>query len=343
MASEAITAMGKSQKSGDDDTTTKPSPSLLKSDPHSANLHPVKVQANDIIFGRGKGYHGHQGNARMRRIVDKYKMQYHAIDRSQKRQLVEVVYEEIIQDGAHFLVRTSSSDGYVKADRIMALQKVSNALRCKKSLQRDANGASSPAKKKDPSLPGEPGGIARALASRPLHEGLSSPIRGAGGLIPLEPVLLPNNHSNLYASSLLPWILRTPLLRGDILPTMGIDAGGFSLSAAIRSDYTASQEQARRNLALGIPNPSSLLYATTPGSLQPSLDHVALLRQELLLQQLGAANLGSPRLARGSIADDLSNRLLMEKLLAPSLTEQRNTERDKDAESKDAQRKDPGL
>ncbi|KAL3936380.1 MAG: hypothetical protein SGBAC_008289 [Bacillariaceae sp.] len=340
MSSEAVTAMGKSRKSGDDDTTTKLPPLLSKSDPHSANLHPVKVQSNDIIFGRGKGYHGHEGNARMRRIVDKYKIQYHAIDRSQKRQLVEVVYEEIIQDGAHFLVKASSSDGYVKADRIMALQKVSNALRCKKSFQRDASGASSPAKRKDPSLRGERDGIA-GLASRPLHEGLSSPIRGAGGLVPLEPFLLPNNHSNLYASSLLPWRLRTPSLRGDVLPTMGIDTGGLSSSATIRSDYAASQEQARRNVALGIPNPSSWLYATTPASLQPSLDHVALLRQELLLQQLRAANIGSTRLAGGSIANDLSNRLLMENLLGPSLVGERNTERDKNAESKDAQRKDP--
>ncbi|CAJ1954657.1 unnamed protein product [Cylindrotheca closterium] len=343
MASEVKKAMDKSQISFDDDAiSTKPS-SPLKSDANPATLNPVKIQPNDIVFGRGKGYHGHHGNEKMRQIVDKYKMQYHAIDRSQKRELVEVVYHEIIQDGARFLVKGSSSDGYVEAGRIMALQKVSNALRCKKSFKRETTAASSP--DKNPSLPEESNAIASALASRPLHEGLSWPNRGAGGLASLESssFMQPNNLSNLFASSLLPWSLRTPSLRGDILSAVGIDAGTLSLSGALRSDFSANQEQARRNLALDIPNPSSLLYARTPASLQPSLDQVALLRQELLLQQLGVASLGRSTMAGGSITNDLSNhRLIMEELASPRAV-QRNMGGNKDTESKNSQRKNPGL
>ena len=160
-----------------------------------AALLPADVQPNDIVFGRGKGYHGHAGNERMRNIINKYKMQYHSIDRSQKRDLVEVVHDEIVQDGARFLVKASS--GYEEADRTMALQKVSNALRCKKSFQREAAIAGSPSgRRNDAKLSAENDSIARALASRPLHEALPSAIGVGQGLTSLESLILANNHAN---------------------------------------------------------------------------------------------------------------------------------------------------
>eukprot|EP00980_Cylindrotheca_fusiformis_P000073 scaffold19_cov114-Cylindrotheca_fusiformis.AAC.20 len=92
----------------------------------------------DILLGRGRHYQDHDGNKRMRAVVDKYKEQYHAVRRSKKRGLVEAVYREIIHGGARFLKKMtrSNTDGdvFVVVDDEIAIQKVNNALRCKKAF-----------------------------------------------------------------------------------------------------------------------------------------------------------------------------------------------------------------
>lgn len=337
-----------------DNKATEPSPSLLKSDESSAALLPADVLPNDIVFGRGRGYHAHHGNERMREIIDRYKMRYHALDKSQKRELVGVVYEEIVGDGARFLVKASSGGGYVEADRKMSIQKVSNALRCKKSFQREAAAAAAAAsspKRKGAILPAaENHSYASTLALRPLHEGLSSAIPGASGLIPQESLrILTNNPSNnnVYSSSLVPWNLGGQSLRGDCLPPLAATGGrALPLSTALWSDLAVTRDPAaaHRNLALGIANQSlPLPYSTIAGG-QSSLDPVSLLRQQLLLQQLGVASLGSPRLAVGSTANDLSNRrIMMEELLSPSRAMQSNSVGDKITKNKSSQHKDSEL
>ena len=327
-----------------DSKPTEPSPSLSKSGGASAEpLLPEGVLSKDIVFGRGKGYHGHHGNERMREIIDKYKMQYHAIDRSQKRDLVEVVYDEIVQDGARFLFKESTSERYVEADRTMAIQKVSNALRCKKSLQREAAAAarSSPGKKRNPKPQAENDTVTGALASRPLQESLSSPTSATdGGLTSLGSLAFINNNTSgtLYSSQLNPWNLANQSLLGDTMLTpaaMGTDA--LSLAAAFRDPSSRLMD-----LALGIINPqsSALPYAAIP--MQQNLDHVALLRQELLLQQQLSA-LSSAGLGAGSMVNDLTNRLILEQLLSPSRTMQGNSMEGKSMDNKKSQGKDSGM
>ncbi|CAJ1945132.1 unnamed protein product [Cylindrotheca closterium] len=88
---------------------------------------------NDVVFGRGKGSHDHPGNRRMREIIRRHKKDYSAIHRSKKRQIAELVYSEITQNGARFLHRKRGEEAYAVVDLNLALQKLSNTLRCRKS------------------------------------------------------------------------------------------------------------------------------------------------------------------------------------------------------------------
>lgn len=90
----------------------------------------------DIIFGRGKSLQDHPGNQRMRKITNKYKNLYRTLLRSQKRDLVESVYKEIVCNGARFLTKAPSATHYLLVDVEVALQKISNSLRCMKEHKR---------------------------------------------------------------------------------------------------------------------------------------------------------------------------------------------------------------
>jgi hypothetical protein len=103
---------------------------------HSAERFQT-ARKNDIIFGRGKGFQRHPGNQRMREIIDRYKEQYQSLERARKRNLVEAVYNEIVEGGARFLTKSLDDDTFFVVDVPTALQKVSNTLRCKKSLNRE--------------------------------------------------------------------------------------------------------------------------------------------------------------------------------------------------------------
>eukprot|EP00980_Cylindrotheca_fusiformis_P000060 scaffold19_cov114-Cylindrotheca_fusiformis.AAC.7 len=98
------------------------------------------VGRDDILLGRGRGFQDHDGNKRMRMIVDKYKELYLSVKRSKKRGLVEEVYREIIEGGARFLIKPTASStpgrGFVVVDEEIAIQKVNNALRCKKCFHK---------------------------------------------------------------------------------------------------------------------------------------------------------------------------------------------------------------
>jgi hypothetical protein len=93
----------------------------------------IKANESDIIFGRGKGFQDHPGNKRMRQIVSKYKLQYQSLERGQKRELVEKVYNELIEGGVRFLKRPEDRKPWVEVDAGSAVLKVSHALRCRKS------------------------------------------------------------------------------------------------------------------------------------------------------------------------------------------------------------------
>ncbi|CAJ1954575.1 unnamed protein product [Cylindrotheca closterium] len=100
------------------------------------NAERVKaLNKNDVIFGRGRGFQNHPGNLRMRTIIERYKNEYHSLRRQGKRDMVEKVYKEIIENGARFLKKVDGEDEWVKVDVPIALQKVSHTLRCRKKLE----------------------------------------------------------------------------------------------------------------------------------------------------------------------------------------------------------------
>jgi len=95
-----------------------------------------KTNNQDIIFGRGKSLQDSPGNQRMRQITSKYKNLYRTLPRSQKRPLVESVYKEIVCNGARFLTKAPKETYYLLVDVEVALQKISNSLRCMKEYKR---------------------------------------------------------------------------------------------------------------------------------------------------------------------------------------------------------------
>lgn len=103
-------------------------------DPNAERVH--KLRKKDIIFGRGRGFQNHPGNERMRDIIEKYKTQYHSLNRDGKRKLVEAVHTEITEGGARFLKKLDNEQAWVVVDLPIALQKVSHTMRCRKSIIR---------------------------------------------------------------------------------------------------------------------------------------------------------------------------------------------------------------
>src|SRR5210317_75212 len=63
-------------------------------DPNAERV--TTLRKHDIIFGRGKNMQDYPGNRRMRSVIDKYKKQYHVLGRSEKRNLIESVYKELV-------------------------------------------------------------------------------------------------------------------------------------------------------------------------------------------------------------------------------------------------------
>lgn len=91
------------------------------------------VDDKDILFGRGKGVNEHPGNKRMRRIMNKYRGQYHSRERGEKCLLVRRVYNELISGGTRFLRRIEGQeDGWEEVSVKVAVDKVGHCLRSAK-------------------------------------------------------------------------------------------------------------------------------------------------------------------------------------------------------------------
>ncbi|CAJ1952286.1 unnamed protein product [Cylindrotheca closterium] len=106
---------------------------------HAFDINAERVDTTkeqDIIFGRGKSLQDYPGNQRMRQITSKYKNLYRTLPRSQKRNLVESVYKEIVVNGARFLTKAPNATHFLLVDVEVALQKISNSLRCMKEHKR---------------------------------------------------------------------------------------------------------------------------------------------------------------------------------------------------------------
>lgn len=103
-------------------------------DPNAERVYELKP--NDIVFGRGKWCQRHQGNQRMRKITEKYKIMYHTMSRKEKRALVDKVFEELVEGGNRFLKKLDGEQTWVVVDDPIALQKVCHTLRCRKNFKK---------------------------------------------------------------------------------------------------------------------------------------------------------------------------------------------------------------
>ncbi|CAJ1946401.1 unnamed protein product [Cylindrotheca closterium] len=93
----------------------------------------TELRDDDIAFGRGHFSQNHEGNIRMRKIVEKYKIQYQNLRRPLKRELLQIVYREITENGARFLRRNEENKWEV-AGKSNALKKVNQTLQSKKRV-----------------------------------------------------------------------------------------------------------------------------------------------------------------------------------------------------------------
>ena len=97
--------------------------------------HGTLPLVNDVLLGRGRPFQASSGNKRMHAIISKYKGEYISRPRDQKRLFVEIVLDEVLQDGTRFLkrVETTGGSGYwEEVDRSTASEKVWHALRLAK-------------------------------------------------------------------------------------------------------------------------------------------------------------------------------------------------------------------
>lgn len=123
----------------------------------------------DIIFGKGKNLQDHPGNQRMRQITKKYKHVYYELQRSQKRNLVENVYKEIVSNVVRFLTKAPSASHYLLVDVEVALQKISSSLRCRKEEKRQRQKERQTSSHQQSSVPGATSAAASPILERPYH------------------------------------------------------------------------------------------------------------------------------------------------------------------------------
>lgn len=99
------------------------------------------VTEMDVILGRGMGYQDRPGNRRMRAIVGRHKDRYQKMGLTEKRHLVEEVYNEVTRDGARFLHKQGRDEGFTIVTMPVSLQKVRNLLRCKHTCSKKMTGS----------------------------------------------------------------------------------------------------------------------------------------------------------------------------------------------------------
>ncbi|CAJ1950638.1 unnamed protein product [Cylindrotheca closterium] len=259
-------------------------------DPNAERVH--KLRKKDIIFGRGRGFQNHPGNERMRDIIEKYKTQYHSLNRDGKRKLVEAVHAEITEGGARFLKKLDNEQAWVVVDLPIALQKVSHTMRCRKSIIRQLD---------------EHGNIPGALSTPHLAANLP-------GMTPLAPMPMSGHLPGMGAiagmsgfSDPAAGILGGP---GAGLPSLGAHgmyAPPGAGAAAAAGDAPLAALEAQRMAALHRYRVLSGMAVARQGDIEyyQHLRREQLLRETRMLQQMGdVALLGGgspPPTAAGSI------------------------------------------
>jgi hypothetical protein len=240
------------------------------------------ARKNDIIFGRGKGFQRHPGNQRMREIIDRYKEQYQSLERTRKRNLVEAVYNEIVEGGARFLTKSPDEDTFFVVDVPTALQKVSNTLRCKKSLNRAVNNQK------------------EAHAQSALHVDNSTPYAGGRAGIPSIESLFARRDQTIPLNPGMP-----------VSSGLGLGHASLPLNLGARpvSEAMEAQRFAAANRYSSLGGIAGMPLGLTNALVRPSsIDYYDILRRDQLmrdihlLQQIGNAQ----RLNAGSLPRTIS-------------------------------------
>lgn len=109
--------------------------------PSSPEFTTDVVTKYDICFGRGGGVVNRPGNVWYRSLVDKYRHEYIAASKHDKRGIIELILYEVADKDGRFLVKIESAtgtlkDSYREVPRIRAIEKTGQALREKYPLKK---------------------------------------------------------------------------------------------------------------------------------------------------------------------------------------------------------------
>jgi hypothetical protein len=89
---------------------------------------------NDVILRRGKTFHGHPGNFRMRILVESYQEAYKRAPLGEKSPVGDRIVEEIKKEGGRFL-ETDPDDWWVEVSDEEASKRVCKAIRSARSTK----------------------------------------------------------------------------------------------------------------------------------------------------------------------------------------------------------------
>lgn len=98
----------------------------------------VTPGAHDVLWGRTKKAHGHQGNAQFRRLIRYYRSAYQGTRvRDEKSRVVRAIIEKVASVGGRFLKCVDDSgDCWYEVGSAQVYDKVSHALRSAKPSKR---------------------------------------------------------------------------------------------------------------------------------------------------------------------------------------------------------------
>lgn len=89
-----------------------------------------KPHPHDVLSGRGKNIHGHEGNVFYRDLIQKYKVQYVVASlRKDKHAFAEFIYDAVLARGGRFLKELQKTGMWFPIDKKEAIRKVKAALR----------------------------------------------------------------------------------------------------------------------------------------------------------------------------------------------------------------------
>lgn len=227
--------------------------------PATADGKITKPAAHDVLLGRGKSFQNHPGNKRMLKIVRANKVRYLGAKRDQKRGIVEEVLGLIQEDGTRFLKMPGGADFWEEVDVEITFEKVSHALRSKKSPNPDAVKPATSSNKNDTKTP----------SSIQQHSATLATV--AEGVHP---------QATNYPQPLLPFVSTTGVPQTAMIPSGILPLRGLS-DPTILTTLVAQQ----------LNNPDALISGATP---QPAIDQLivrtqvvdSLLREEQRKQQI---------------------------------------------------------